>query len=149
MKLSKKCEYAIKALVELAIAYDKKEATVLIHEIAKKDKIPPRYLEQILLTLKKAGLLLSKRGVGGGYSLRRAPETISFAEIISVVDGTFSPDETFNNILKDDVSSTLDNVIHKVQHAAKTVAESISLKDMAKITLKKMEQRQGILNYVI
>ena len=89
MRLSRKGEYACLALIELSRNYDK--TLVKIEDVSKKEKIPKKYLEQILLTLKKAGYLQSKRGAEGGYKLARAPNKISLAEVIRLMDGALAP----------------------------------------------------------
>src|SRR3989442_15465924 len=71
MKFSKKSEYALRALIELTAQYG--QPHLQRHEIAKRQQIPIEFLEQILLTLKNAGLLGSRRGVTGGYSLLKPP----------------------------------------------------------------------------
>src|SRR2546422_9220964 len=71
MKFSKKSEYALRALIELTVQYG--QPHLQRHEIAKRQQIPIEFLEQILLTLKNAGLLGSRRGVTGGYSLIQPP----------------------------------------------------------------------------
>ena len=65
--------------------------TVQSQDLAVDEGIPPRFLEQILLELKKAGILISKRGVGGGYQLARDPSDISLGEIVRIFDGAFLP----------------------------------------------------------
>jgi Rrf2 family protein len=83
--LSKKTQYAFKALT--FIAERKKEGPVLIAEIAKKKKIPLKFLENILLELKKAGLLESKKGKGGGYFFKVEPKDIQLAQIMRIIEG--------------------------------------------------------------
>jgi Rrf2 family protein len=83
--LSKKAQYAFRALEYLSEHKD--EGPVLISTIAKKKKIPLKILENILLELRKAGFLESKKGKGGGYFLAQAPSEIQVAAIIRVVDG--------------------------------------------------------------
>ena len=83
--LSKKSQYAFKALTYLADRYEK--GPVLIAEIAKKKKIPLKFLENILLELKKEGVLESKKGKGGGYFLASDPAKIKVASIIRLLDG--------------------------------------------------------------
>lgn len=86
--LSKKSQYAFKALGYLTEKYN--EGPVLISEIAKKKKIPLKFLENILLELKKADILDSKKGKGGGYFLRKSPEKVKVATIIRLVNGPIS-----------------------------------------------------------
>lgn len=83
--LSKKSQYAFKALGYLAAKYN--EGPVLISEIAKKNRIPLKFLENILLELKKAGMLDSKKGKGGGYYLKLPPSKIKVANVIRLVNG--------------------------------------------------------------
>ena len=83
--LSKKSQYAFKALAHLTVNY--KKGPVLISDIAKKKKIPLKFLENILLELKKAGILDSKKGKGGGYFLAQDPAKVRAATIIRLVNG--------------------------------------------------------------
>lgn len=83
--LSKKSQYAFKALTYLAERYN--QGPVLISEISKKKKIPLKFLENILLELKKAAMLDSKKGKGGGYFLRKAPTEIRVAEVVRLING--------------------------------------------------------------
>lgn len=89
MKLSTRSEYACLALVELSWRYG--DGFVGIGEIARKYRIPKKYLENIVLVLRKAGYLVNKRGVGGGCQLAKSPETISVAEIVRLMDGPIAP----------------------------------------------------------
>jgi Rrf2 family protein len=85
--LSKKCKYAIHALVHMARAPEDK---FLIREISAACRIPKKFLETILLELKHAGILGSRAGKGGGYYLRRRPREINLAEIIRLFDGAIA-----------------------------------------------------------
>ena len=85
MQISRKADYALRAATILAgLAPDR---TMQAQELAEEGRIPIKFLEQILLVLKKAGILRSKRGVGGGYRLNRESRHISLAEIFEAVDG--------------------------------------------------------------
>ncbi len=83
--LSKKSQYAFKALTYLAVKYN--EGPVLISEIARKKKIPLKFLENILLELKKADILDSKKGKGGGYFLKKSPDKVKMATVIRLING--------------------------------------------------------------
>ncbi|MEO5948139.1 MAG: Rrf2 family transcriptional regulator [Chitinophagaceae bacterium] len=83
--LSKKSQYAFKALTYLTEKYE--QGPVLISEIAKKKKIPLKFLENILLELKKADILDSKKGKGGGYFLKQNPAKVKMATIIRLING--------------------------------------------------------------
>jgi Rrf2 family transcriptional regulator, cysteine metabolism repressor len=92
MKLTAKGEYACLALLDLAERFNK--GMIKTEDIAKRRKIPKKYLEQILLLLNKAGYIRSKRGVDGGYALLKNPKDISLAEIIRLIDGPLAPVES-------------------------------------------------------
>lgn len=83
--LSKKTKYAIKALVALGKNLDL--PPMQISKIAEEERIPKKFLEQILLDLRNAGILYSKKGAGGGYSLNKKPEDIYLVQILRLTDG--------------------------------------------------------------
>jgi Rrf2 family protein len=83
--LSQKARYALRALFVLGAQAT--EEPVMIADIAEQANVPRKFLEQILLELKKRGIVHSMRGKFGGYSLGRKPDDISFAEVIRVIDG--------------------------------------------------------------
>lgn len=89
MKLSKKSEYGLRALLELTLVHG--SATLQRQQIAARQNIPIEFLEQILLALKRAGLLASRRGMKGGYSLIKPPETITLGQVIRILDGPLAP----------------------------------------------------------
>jgi Rrf2 family iron-sulfur cluster assembly transcriptional regulator len=86
VKVSTRGDYASRALLSLALHADT-EGPTSVRDIAERTGLPQPYLEQILLALKGAGLVRSKRGVGGGYVLARPPSEIALSEIVSAVDG--------------------------------------------------------------
>ncbi len=88
VKVSTRGDYASRALLSLALHVEGEVPTpTSVRDIAERTGLPQPYLEQILLALKGAGLVRSKRGVGGGYVLARAPEEITLGQIVSAVDG--------------------------------------------------------------
>jgi len=87
MKISAKTEYACIAMLELASRYGSGEP-VRIRKIAERHDVPPRFLVQILLQLKGAGLVASTRGAAGGYHLLHPPERVSLGEVMDVIEGT-------------------------------------------------------------
>jgi Rrf2 family iron-sulfur cluster assembly transcriptional regulator len=86
VKVSTRGDYASRALLSLALHADESGPTS-VRDIAERTGLPQPYLEQILLALKGAGIVRSKRGVGGGYILAREPALITLGEIVSAVDG--------------------------------------------------------------
>src|SRR3972149_6633686 len=98
MRLSKRGEYGLRAMIDMATWQPGAagpglpgNGVIQIKEIAEREQIPSKFLEQILLTLKNAGLLQSKMGVGGGYYLARPPREISLGHIVRVLDGPLAP----------------------------------------------------------
>lgn len=89
MKLSTKGEYASRAMVELSACYG--QGPVPIRIISLRQAIPQQFLEQILLLLRRAGYVKSKKGPNGGYYLAKHPGQITVAEIIRVMDGPLAP----------------------------------------------------------
>jgi Rrf2 family protein len=89
MKLSKKAEYALRALT--AMGKETTGKTFSIHDLAAREHIPLKFLEQILLALKNGGLLRSKRGVGGGYQLQTPATEITLQQVVELIDGPFQP----------------------------------------------------------
>jgi Rrf2 family protein len=84
VRISAKVDYAIRAMVELAAA---PPGTVKVERISTEQRIPRKFLENILLDLRHAELVVSRRGVEGGYRLARPPEEISIADVIRAVEG--------------------------------------------------------------
>ena len=93
MRLSKRGEYGLRAMIALAENFqlNQKIPLMQIREISEREKIPSKFLETILLTLKNSGLLQSKMGIGGGYYLARLPQDITLGQIFRVLDGPLAP----------------------------------------------------------
>lgn len=87
--LSQKAKYALRALLVLAEEGDDKP--VLIADIAERHNLPKKFLEQILLDLKHHGLVQSRRGRSGGYSLLKSASEISFGQVVRIIDGPLAP----------------------------------------------------------
>ncbi|KPJ72854.1 hypothetical protein AMJ52_04970 [candidate division TA06 bacterium DG_78] len=95
MKLSSRFRYGLRLLVELAKNYQK--GPVLLRNIAECEKISKKYLEQIVIALKNAGVVRATRGSKGGYYLIRNPEKITVAEIYRILEGSFTPIDCLDN----------------------------------------------------
>ncbi len=88
MQISAKVDYALRALTELAVAWEQDPRQMLKgDQLAVRQNIPVRFLEGILGQLRRAGIVVSQRGADGGYRLARSPEQISVADVIRVLDG--------------------------------------------------------------
>ncbi|MBO9155407.1 RrF2 family transcriptional regulator [Chitinophaga sp. GCM10012297] len=133
--LSKKTQYAFHALIYLAENVDK--GPILISEIAAEKSISIKFLENILLELKNAGILGSKKGKGGGYYLMRTPKEIPLARIIRLLDGPIAllPCVSLNYYercenCKDEAICGLHEVMSRVRDATLKLLENKSLKDI-------------------
>jgi len=140
-------------MVELAINYDKGEPVTLINEVAKRKSIPQKYLEQILLSLKKAGLLDAKRGVGGGYSLSSPPENISMGQIIRAIEGPLAPMScaslSAHVSCPDESLCGLNSVMLEVRNAISDILDNTSLKELVKRTCDLIDKRNNVPSYTI
>jgi Rrf2 family protein len=91
MKLSKRGEYALRALIDLGIAHSAGREMIRLQEIVAKENIPTAFLEQIFAQLRQAGFVDGKRGKGGGYFLAKPADTISMGQIVRLIDGPLAP----------------------------------------------------------
>lgn len=89
MKVTYRGDYALKAVLDLAVHYGAELVT--IHDIAKRIDAPVKFLEQILLDLKKGGFVESRRGNVGGYLLAKEPDKITIGEVVRFIDGPIEP----------------------------------------------------------
>lgn len=114
MRISAKGEYAIKAVLDLAVHHGR--GLISIQEIATRQHIPQRYLEQVLLALKRAGFLASRRGAAGGYHLTRVPEEISVGDVLRAVEGADAPFEPVSRVGRDghDLAELWDDIAEAV-----------------------------------
>ncbi len=135
MKLSIKSQYGLQAMLHLALNY--LGGVVQISDIASSQNIPIRFLEQLLLPLKKKGLIASQRGVNGGYSLLKHPSDISIYDIIEALEG---PIELTNKKMKK--SQIIFDTFNSIQEEIK--------KNLSKITLENLvsKKRQKDSNYI-
>jgi Rrf2 family transcriptional regulator, cysteine metabolism repressor len=134
MRLSRKCDYALRALILMA----SKDSGAYhgIAPIAKAEDIPLRYLEQVFLALKNAGILSSKSGPSGGYKFRRSPEEISLVDIVRIIDGPVAParcvSQTAYEPCPREGSCSLRPVLADVRQAIADILKSITLADACK-----------------
>ncbi|MET0395035.1 MAG: Rrf2 family transcriptional regulator [Chitinophagaceae bacterium] len=137
--LSKKSQYAFKALTYLTEKY--REGPVLISEISEKKNIPLKFLENILLELKRAEILDSKKGKGGGYFLKKDPAKVKLATIIRLVNGPIAMlpcvslyfYERCSNC--DEKRCGLHEIMVKVRDATLAIVEKKTLQDLADIEI--------------
>lgn len=133
--LSRKAQYAFRALTHLVDRYE--EGPILISEIAKRKRIPLKFLENILLQLKKAGVLDSKKGKGGGYFVKQHPSKTTIASVIRIVDGPIAmlPCVSLNFYERckncDERNCGLHDIMENVRDATLNVLEGRTLNDLA------------------
>jgi len=136
MRVSKKSQYGLRAMVYLASVFGKKNNIRSLKEISQKENISFDYLEKIISQLEKKGLVRSKRGIRGGYSLKRSPQKISVGEIINTLESTMFPvkclaKEKRYNCPRKKTCKTV-NVWKKVQEVLNSTLNSITLADLLK-----------------
>jgi Rrf2 family protein len=137
MRLSRRSKYGLLALIDLAAHED--EGLVPLRELAKRNNIPPRFLEQILITLRNAGLVRSQVGVGGGYALGRRADEITIGEVIRALDGTIAPVSCVSRIAyepctcPDEMTCPVRAVMAQVRQAIISVIDHTTLADALKL----------------
>jgi Rrf2 family cysteine metabolism transcriptional repressor len=133
MKLTSRSEYALLALVYLT--RHRTEGYVSVQTIAAAQKIPQKFLEQIMLILKRARYLRSSKGRGGGFQLARAPQSISLAEVIRLFDGALAPTESVSKYFYESTPIEKEDkmlaVFREVRDAVAAKMEKTTLADMA------------------
>ena len=134
--ITNKTRYALKALGFLAEKHSSGKP-VLISKVASNEQIPRKFLEAILLDLKNKGILLSKKGKGGGYALARSPELIKLIEIMRMVEGPLAPLPCLSRTAHarcegcyDETTCNLKGVMSEAYEAQLKVLEKVSLQDM-------------------
>lgn len=143
MKISKRGEYALRALIDLGIASELGWPMLQISELASKEKLPIKFLEQIFTQLKSAGYVASRRGKFGGYSLARPMNQIKFGAIIRLIDGPLAPIRCVSQTsyarcsCPDEAHCGLRMLMFDVRNAISTVLDRYTLADIVEITLRK------------
>jgi Rrf2 family protein len=149
MRLSKRGEYGLRAMIALAETASQSASPVMmqIREISQREQISPKFLEQILLTLKNAGLLHSKMGVGGGYYLPRPASEITLGQIFRVLDGPVAPIRCVSQMAyescgcPDEETCGLRLVMSDVRNAIADILDHTSLADVIE---RQTAIRQGL-----
>lgn len=146
MRISSKSEYGVRALFDLAQHYG--QGPVQSEEIATRQGIPPNYLNQMLISLRRAGLIESQRGPQGGHMLARAPEQITLYDIVLVLEGPLARYEAG----REDLTPTnpedgeyVHAVWEALRNAIETTLQQITLEDLC----QRKRQRTGFNMYYI
>jgi Rrf2 family protein len=149
MRLSKRGEYGLRAMITLAESTSQGDPPVMmqIKEISQREQISSKFLEQILLTLKNAGLLHSKMGVGGGYYLARPAGEITLGQIFRVLDGPVAPIKCVSQMAyescgcPDEETCGLRLVMSDVRNAIAGILDNTSL---AEVTQRQADIRKKL-----
>lgn len=151
MKITYKSDYALKALLELALRYgDGENRAVPITEIVKIGDMPKQFLEQILLTLARGGFVKSKRGSGGGFYLAKQPADITIGQVLRFIEGPIEPIECVKDGYKgcgDLKSCIFRNVWKEVAGAISVVVDTLTFEEL--IQKYKDKDRSGSYEYTI
>ncbi|MCT8989734.1 Rrf2 family transcriptional regulator [Chelativorans sp. SCAU2101] len=131
--ISQKAKYALRALLVLA---DLKTDSISIAEMAEQHRMPRKFLEQILLDLKHAGLVQSRRGVAGGYSLLKPADTITFGQVLRLIDGPLAPLPCLSRVAyrrcedcHDEASCRIRRVFGHVANATRAILDQTTIAD--------------------
>lgn len=146
MRLTYKGDYALKTILDLALHYDK--GLVTIHELAKRADIPIKFLEQVLLDLKRGGFVDSRRGKVGGYLLAKAPSKIKVGEIIRFIDGPLEPiacvEKKYSGC-NDIYKCVFRKIWQEVTEATSKIVDNITVEDL----VNRIKSAQKTLAYSI
>lgn len=146
MKLTKRGEYAMRGLIDLAIAREAGREWVQLREITAKETIPLPFLEQIFHQLREAGIVEGKRGKRGGYMLARPASTIPVGEVVRLIDGPLAPIACVSHSAyakcscPDEEHCGLRLLMMDVRNAISDVLDRCTLAQVVEITLRKLRQ---------
>ncbi len=144
MKLSKRGEYGLRALIDLALAAELGRDLVQLNELAEGEKIPIKFLEQIVLDLKEGGFLASVRGKHGGYKLSRPANQIAIGQIVRHLDGPLAPIGCVSLTAyqrcscPDEDHCGLRMLMLDVRNAIANILDRYTLANVVEVTLRKM-----------
>ena len=150
MKLSKRSENGMKALIDLAAFYG--QGVVQAPQIAKRHDISCKFQEQILLDLKRAGVVHSKQGVHGGYYLARPPDEITIGQVVRILDGTIAPIRCVSRMsyerctCPDEDLCELRLIMLDVRNAISNVLDNISLADIVQNAIDRTVKAVDVLD---
>ena len=138
MKVSTRGRYGLRALVDMAIHSG--DAPISLVQVANRQKISLNYLEQVFGTLRKAGIVNSIKGAGGGYKLARAAEEITVREVLEALEGKFSIIDRVGGEEKDEIQEAIEELVwSRIDTTVNTFLEQKTLKMLAEEYKKKLE----------
>lgn len=145
MDLSSKHEYALLALLELATHYDEGEP-LQIRQIAAQQNIPDRYLEQLLATLRRGGLVRSQRGAKGGYVLGREPWQITVLDVVNCLEGIEVDRSDVQSQTQSVETVVISEIWQEAEEMAKSILQKYTLQDLKE--KRDTRQQQDIMYYI-
>jgi Rrf2 family protein len=152
--LSKKTIYAFKALIHLA--GQPSGQPILISDLARDENIPKKFLEFILLSLRKGGILLSRVGKGGGYSLALPPNRITIGAVVRILEGDLAPVQCLSTTnyahceeCQDEVTCGIRLTMADVNIALSNVLDGLTLADMVERSEVERSKREKVVDYSI
>ena len=154
MKLSRRGEYALRAMLDLTMAQALDRTLVPLTALAEAQRIPPTFLEQILIDLRQAGYLVSTRGKYGGYSLSKPADQILIGDLVRHIDGPLAPIGCASVTAyqrcscPDEEHCGLRLLMLDVRNAISNILDRFTLKNLADVTLQRL-QRDGLLPPVL
>jgi Rrf2 family protein len=146
MRITYKGDYALKAVLELALHYGNRQLT--IHDMASRLNIPIKFLEQVLLDLKKGSFVESRRGKEGGYLLAKHPSQIRLGQVVRFIDGPIEPIaciEKGYNGCADIHRCVLRGIWDKVGRATSQIIDNVTFEDL----VKEIKEKEGVFVYSI
>ena len=155
MKLSKRGEYALRALIDFGIAHEMGRPLLKVGEIVERERLPVKFLEQILTQLRGAGYIGTKRGKAGGYFLARSPTEIRLGEIIRLIDGPLAPISCVSVTAyerctcPDEAHCGLRMLMLDVRNAIARILDRYVLADVVAITLQKLRRDKVPIPFMI
>ena len=144
--MSKRGEYALRALIDFGVAQAIGRPMLQVSELAAKEGLPIKFLEQILMQLKAAGYLESRRGKHGGYLLARPPENISIGQVARLIDGPLAPIACVSQTAyerctcPDEEHCGLRMLMLDVRNAISNILDRYTLADVVEITMRKLRK---------
>ena len=152
--ISMKTKYALRALSAMARNSDK--GAFLIADLARTENIPKKFLEAILLILKNQGILASRKGPGGGYSLAKSPASLTIGSIVRAFEGDLAPVQCLSESARgtcqecgNDPSCGIRLVMAEVMNAVSSVLDKVTLADMLDRSEVERQKISQLIDYAI
>jgi Rrf2 family protein len=148
MKITYKGDYALKAVLDLAIHYGEEEELVTARDLAGRIDAPVKFFEQVLMELKKGGIIKSKRGNEGGYLLSKSPSQITIGEVVRIIDGPIEPISCVKECYTECVNMdgcVFRNIWQRVYKATTDIIDHITFEDL----VSQVNSNQKVVTYSI